>query len=255
VTPFAATRTSVHAHHALIAPDSRMRDTLPAWPVTAASLLVSPRLGGAAPAEHSLLWAHLADGERAHAPGPGLERFVYLLDGTVEVMAEGTRRGLERDGYAFLPADLAHELRALAPSRLLVFERRYRALAGGEPPPVVVGQAEECSAQPFLGAAGVTVRTLLPDEPSFDLSMAVMGFRPGATLPLMEVHEAEHSLYLLAGAGILRAGDAWHPVREGDAVWLGPHCPHWFAGIGESETSYLIYKDGRRGPWPPSDRP
>ncbi|MFW5920976.1 MAG: cupin domain-containing protein [Polyangiales bacterium] len=77
-----------------------------------------------------------------------------------------------------------------------------------------------------------------------------MRYRPGAALPLVETHEAEHGLLLLEGGGILRLEEAWYPVRAGDAVWMGPYCPQWFAALGERDAVYLLYKDGRRGPWP-----
>lgn len=255
MTPFPQSRTHLAASYAVLAPDSRMADELPGWRVGHATVLVSPRLGRGATPEHSLLWAELHDGDRVLAPGHGVERFVYLLDGALEVLAEGTRRGLERGGYALLPADQPHELRALGPCRLLSFERRYRPLPGADAPPVVVGRADAVEPRPFRDAAGVGVRPLLPASPEFDLSMTVLSYAPGATLPLVECHEPEHSLVMLAGGGLLHVDGDWHPLAEGDAVWLAPYCPHAFAGLGQTDASYLLYKGGRRGPWPAHDRP
>jgi len=256
VTLFGTTRTHIGGRHALIAPDGHMPSVVPGWHDTSVIVLVSPRLSaGPAPAFAQLL-AELHEGARVDAPAQGLERFVYVLSGALEVLAEGTRQGLERGGYAFLPADLPHELRALAPTRVVAFERRYqhalRRAAGT--PPVVVATAADAPEHEAPGAPGVRLSPLLPDDPAFDVAISIVTARPGAALPLVETHEPEHGLFLLAGTGILRLEDAWYPVREGDAAWLGPYCPQWFAALGQQDASYLLYKDGLRGPWPPAER-
>lgn len=233
-----------------------MPGALPGWHEATATVLISPRLSaGPAPAFVEAL-AELHEGGRVDGPAPGFERFVYVLAGALEVLAEGTRQGLERGGYAFLPPDLPHELRALAPTRLIVLERRYQPAArrAAGTPPVVVGTAAERPARALPGARGVVTSTLLPSDPAFDMAMTIVSVRPGASLPLVEIHEPEHGLYLLAGEGVLRLEESWYPVREGDAAWLGPYCPQWFAGLGEDEASYLLYKDGLRGPWPAPER-
>jgi (S)-ureidoglycine aminohydrolase len=73
-----------------------------------------------------------------------------------------------------------------------------------------------------------------------------MTYRPGASLPGVEVHVMEHGLLMLEGGGIYRLGDAWYPVQAGDFIWMAPYCPQWFGALGKAPAKYLIYKDWDR---------
>jgi (S)-ureidoglycine aminohydrolase len=75
-----------------------------------------------------------------------------------------------------------------------------------------------------------------------------MSYRPGAGLAAVEIHVMEHGLLMLAGAGIYRLGDDWHPVEAGDFIWMASYCPQWFGAIGKTPAKYLIYKDWDRHP-------
>lgn len=57
------------------------------------------------------------------------------------------------------------------------------------------------------------------------------------------MHYQQHGLLLLAGQGIYRLGDTWMPVQAGDAVWMAPYVPQWYAALGEGESRYVLYKD------------
>ena len=95
---------------------------------------------------------------------------------------------------------------------------------------------------------GLGYLDLQPSEPAFDLAVNVFTYRPGATLPMVEVHVMEHGLLMLEGQGVYRLGDAWYPVQAGDIIWMAPYCPQWFGAIGKQPAKYLIYKDWRRHP-------
>ena len=58
----------------------------------------------------------------------------------------------------------------------------------------------------------------------------------------------EHGLLMLQGQGIYRLDSDWHPVREGDVIWMAPYCPQWFVAMGKSPASYIYYKDVNRDP-------
>jgi (S)-ureidoglycine aminohydrolase len=47
----------------------------------------------------------------------------------------------------------------------------------------------------------------------------------------------------LSGTGIFRLESDWHPVQAGDVIWISPHCPQWFAAIGDTPASYIYYRD------------
>lgn len=248
--PFGATRTRLAARHALIAPDGRMNDGVPGWHDARTTVLISPRMAAGPAPEFVQLIAALDHGGGTGAAPAGVERFAYVLDGAVNVRLGERRERLGPGGFAFAPAGTSSELIADGEARLVVIEKRYRPAPDGAAPDAVVGEADDAEPHPFLGLEGVTGAPLLPDAPAYDLSLALMRYRPGAALPLVETHEAEHGLLLLEGGGILRLDESWYPVRAGDAVWMGPYCPQWFAALGERDAVYLLYKDGRRGAGP-----
>ena len=100
----------------------------------------------------------------------------------------------------------------------------------------------------FLGDPSARLRTLLPDEPGFDLAMNTFVFDPGATLPMVESHVMEHGLIFLEGGGVYRLGDAWCPVTAGDSIWMAPYLPQWFGALGKTPSRYHYYKDVNRDP-------
>jgi (S)-ureidoglycine aminohydrolase len=53
---------------------------------------------------------------------------------------------------------------------------------------------------------------------------------------------------MLSGDGIYRLEETYYPVTAGDAIWMAPYCPQWFAAIGDTPASYLYYKDVHRLP-------
>jgi (S)-ureidoglycine aminohydrolase len=112
----------------------------------------------------------------------------------------------------------------------------------------VIGREQEVEAAAFMDDPDAQLKTLLPTDPSYDMAVNLFTFKPGAALPLVEVHVMEHGLLLLDGQGIYRLGERWYPIQAGDAIWMGPYCPQWFAAIGKNPARYLYYKDVNRDP-------
>jgi (S)-ureidoglycine aminohydrolase len=112
----------------------------------------------------------------------------------------------------------------------------------------LAGQESRVEAKPLMGDDGLLVRTLLPDNPSFDFAVNTMTYQPGASLPMVEMHVMEHGLLMLSGGGIYRLGEHWYPVTAGDFIWMAPYCPQWFGALGKTPAKYLIYKDWNRHP-------
>jgi (S)-ureidoglycine aminohydrolase len=71
--------------------------------------------------------AHLEDGGQSGPSQPGVERFIFVLDGTVELKTERRSHLLEsrNQGYALLPAGPHHPVVARGAARLNIFERYY----------------------------------------------------------------------------------------------------------------------------------
>jgi (S)-ureidoglycine aminohydrolase len=242
---FGSTRSSVRRDHALIAPDSFVRSPPPGWHNTEGVILISPRLG----ARFTQYLALMQEGGASAPALPGVERFVYVLEGEITLTcAPGCEETLKEGGYLFLPADVDYPLRARKASKLNVFEKRYvsRQEDGFLKP--VFGQEQDEEGKPFLGDPDALLKTLLPDSPLLDLAVNVFTFRPGAALPMVEVHVMEHGLLMLEGQGVYRLADAWYPVRQGDVIWMAPYCPQWFVAMGKGPARYLYYKDVNRDP-------
>ncbi|GFZ01092.1 ureidoglycine aminohydrolase [Actinidia rufa] len=104
--------------------------------------------------------------------------------------------------------------------------------------------------QPLLQTPGEVfeLRKLLPASMPYDFNIHVMDFQPGEFLNVKEVHYNQHGLLLLEGQGIYRLGDSWYPVQAGDAIWMAPFVPQWYAALGKTRSRYLLYKDVNRNP-------
>ncbi len=172
------------------------------------------------------------------------QRFIYVLEGEVEVNGACLTRG----DYAYFSPDHAAKVSAKNPARAAIIEKPYQPMPGIPAPEYFTGRESDIAAMPLMGDQALEVRALLPDNPSFDFAVNTMTYLPGATLPNVEIHIMEHGLLMLSGGGIYRLGDHWYPVAEGDFIWMAPFCPQWFGALGKTPAKYLIYKDWNRAP-------
>ena len=230
------TRSARQPDHLLLTPDTFVRAPRPGMQNGTAIVHASPAVG----AGFTQYTVEFQEGGRLGA-GP-VQRFVYTLEG--EVCVGGNRLGPGQ--YAYLPENCGAPVTGAAGARASVIEKPYRALSGVEQPAMMVGDERSVTAAPLLGDADLEVRLLLPDHPSFDFAVNTMTFRPGASLPMVEIHVMEHGLVMLEGGGIYRLGDKWYPVTAGDFIWMAPYCPQWFGALGKTPAKYLIYKDWNR---------
>jgi (S)-ureidoglycine aminohydrolase len=244
MTLFGSTRSRVRPDHALIAPDSFVKAPLPGWEQTDAVVLISPHMG----ARFTQFLAMMNAGAVAEPAQAGVERVVFVLDGEVTLHAAKSEHLLTTGGFAFLPADGSTRLKAKSPARLNVFEKIYVPLAGVAPPEMRFGQEQTVEGIPFLGDPDAVLKTFLPTGLAFDLAVNLFTFRPGAALPMVEVHVMEHGLLMVEGQGVYRLADEWYPVQKGDVIWMASYCPQWFVAMGKGPARYLYYKDVNRDP-------
>jgi len=248
------TRSSLKADHLLQTPDTFIRIPLPGANGVEFIVHTAPR-GGAA---FTQMTAEFARNGALAPAGPGVQRFLYVLDGLIdlEVIGGRTSGALTPGKFAYVPADTAHQVRAREASRAVVIEKLY------QPPPqttfdtgqetnrpeVVIGDEAKIQSEALGGDEGLQVCRLMPDGPSWDFAVNTMTYDPGAALAMVEIHVMEHGLLMLEGGGIYRLGDSWYPVTAGDFIWMAPYCPQWFGAIGKTPAKYLIYKDWYRHP-------
>jgi (S)-ureidoglycine aminohydrolase len=237
------TRSSRKLDHLLQTPNTFVRTPLPGAAGVEFVIHAAPQLG----ARFTQMTAEFAaDGSLGPAPA---QRFLYVLEGELELKAGGKNHRLTPGGFAFLPQGAPHTIRAVTASRAAIVEKPYERLAGNEATvEIVVGDEAAVAPVALMGDESLRVRSLMPDGPAYDFAVNTMTYDPGAALGMVEIHVMEHGLLMLEGGGIYRLGDSWYPVEAGDFIWMGPYCPQWFGALGKRPAKYLIYKDWRRHP-------
>jgi (S)-ureidoglycine aminohydrolase len=219
---------------------------MPGWPNCKVVLLTGPQRG----ARFSQMWIEMPAGATAQALPAGLQRFVLVRSGSVEVHVEGGKSVLSEGDYAFFPSSHACKLRTQAGAHIIAIEKPFSPRAGSAAAPrPVLGNLRNVPRSPVAGDPMVQVQKLLPDEPEFDHAINVMNFEPGGALSQVECHVMEHGLLMLTGQGVYRLGDHWYPVQKDDFIFMAPYCPQWFAAHGSTPASYLLYKDWNRDVW------
>lgn len=249
--PAGQTRTRVTTDHAVIAPDGHVLAPLVGWTHTQGVVLISPSMGHAPrQPRFTQTLVHTTDQSTTTAALPGTQRFVYVLDGTINVNGHE----LPADGYAWLPPDVPHDLRTVTPGQLLVIEKTYDPLPQADVPQAIFGQALDRPAEPFMGDDHARLARLLPDDtdPRFDLAINRFTFDAGTALPFVETHHNEHGLYLQHGQGVYRLGsgptESWTPIAAGDSIWMAAYCPQWFIATGHAPATYIYSKNVNRPP-------
>ena len=243
------TRTSVRANHAFIAPDGHVKAELPGWKNTQAIILISPQMRGLPRFTQYLVL--MEAGGKSALPYPGVQRFIYVIEGTVKVSRPGEGSiDLSEGHYAYFPRNSKHELIALTGAKLLIFEKIYTrsTISLNSLVNFHTGNAWMGDGEPFMGDEDARLRVLLPADTVYDMAVNLFSFQPGAVLPFVETHIMEHGLYLLEGQGIYRLDDHYYPVQAGDAIWMGSYCPQWFCAYGKTQSTYIYYKDVNRDP-------
>lgn len=236
------TRSVRRANHALHTPDSFIRTQIPGMAKTAAIVHASPALGAG-------FAQYTAEMEAGGILGPCVyQRFVFVLQGKVEVEVGTSHHMLGKDDYSYLPQGTEHRMIAIEAARVAVIEKAYRTVEGIAPHEPIFESEPKVAGQPLMDDPDLIVRGLLPDTMAFDFAVNTMTYQPGAALSMVEVHVMEHGLLMLEGGGIYRLDDEWYPVTVGDFIWMGPYCPQWFGAIGKTPAKYLIYKDWNRHP-------
>lgn len=236
------TRSSHQRDHLLQTPDTFVRTAPPASRGVAAIVHCAPQLGAA-------FTQYTAEFEPAGALGSTTaQRFLYVLEGALEIKSAGNSHHLGIASFAYLPQGSDQTVVASERSRAVVVEKKYVPFAGAAHGEAIFGKAADVAAQPLMGDESLGVQTLIPETPSYDFAVNVMTYQPGAALSMVEIHVMEHGLLMLEGGGIYRLGDSWYPVSAGDFIWMAPYCPQWFGAIGKTAAKYLIYKDANRHP-------
>ena len=237
---FGSTRSRVERNYALITSDTHVVSPLNGWTNASAVVHISPEMGS----RFSQYTATLEPGSTS-ASRAGVERFFYVQSGSCSLQLEKSQ-AMPTGSYAFIPADVDHQITSDSDATLIVFEKRYVPLKETPAPQAIVGHVNDVPGEPFMGDKDARLKTLLPIETSFDMAVNLFTYQPGATLPQVEIHTMEHGLVMLDGQGVYRLGEDHFPVMAGDVIWMASYCPQWFVAMGKQPASYLYYKDIHR---------
>ncbi len=141
------TRSSLKHDHLLQTPNTFIRTPLPGARGVEFVVHVAPQLG----ARFTQMTAEFAAGGTL-GPAPA-QRFIYVLEGQLELRARGKQHVLASGGFAYLPEGVPHDVRALVVSRAVVIEKPYQALTGakGNTPEFRIGDEAAIAEVPLMG--------------------------------------------------------------------------------------------------------
>jgi (S)-ureidoglycine aminohydrolase len=253
ILPQGATRSRMAANYALITPDTFVPSTLAGWTNTRGIVQISPRMGSSGGGPNFLQYeAWLDTTSIGHAPPSNIQRFLFVLEGSLVLTIGGSKQTLPAGAYAYFPAGMSHELTTSQTARVLLIEKEYVPLLGTPAPAApIIAHEKEVAGNAFLGDDYLQLQLLLPEVPAMDMAVNIFTYAPGGTLPQVEIHVMEHGLLMLQGTGVYRLANEWHPVQAGDVIWMAPYCEQWFcatAGPGALRVParYIYYKDIHR---------
>jgi len=237
-----ATRSSLKHDHLVQTPDTFVRIPLPGATGVEFIVHAGPQLG----ANFCQMTAEFtADGTLPPAPA---QRFLYVLEGELDLLSGPDRHLIGPGGFAYLPSGANYCVTAIGNAKAALIEKVHEPMPDGPSPEVIIGNESSIPEMPLMGDSSLRVRSLIPNTDAYDFAVNTMTYDPGAALSMVEAHVMEHGLLMLEGGGIYRLGDSWYPVQAGDFIWMAPYCPQWFGAIGKKPAKYLIYKDWRRHP-------
>ena len=175
----------------------------------------------------------------------GRESFLYVLDGDVDVVADGLLDRLGVAGsFAYVPPRPGgFTIRSSGGARFLWLERPYRDLDGHVAPASYSGMRDDIAIVEDSLVRGAYERLLLPiDDLAFDFAMNLLAFDPGVAFHQVEIHDEDHGIFFTAGEAIYLLGESLYHVRAGDFMYLAPYCPQHMVAIGSERAEYLLYK-------------
>ena len=147
--PNGSTRSSLKHDHLLQTPDTFIRSPLPGSKDVDFIIHAAPQIG----ARFTQMTAEMKNGGSL-GPSPA-QRFLYVLQGKLELKALGNKYTLTESGFAYLPQGMAHEVRAVKAARVAVIEKPYEALEGVAAPELVVGIEKDIKPVVLLGDEGL----------------------------------------------------------------------------------------------------
>lgn len=237
-----------HGRYAIIPPEGLVNNQIPYFEKCTTSVIASPKLGASFV---QYLIEMEPEGKTAKAfGGNGVETFVFVREGALEVVVDDTKYELDQGSYVYCPPHLnmVIENNSNSNTKFILYKQRYIPVEGISEPWVVCDNINNLDANIYEGMEDVTLIDLLPTDMAFDMNMHILTFQPGGCHPFIETHVQEHGAYLLTGEGIYNLDNNWIPVKKGDFIWMGPFIQQATYAVGQEPLSYIYSKDCNRDP-------
>ncbi|HEX3371001.1 MAG TPA: cupin domain-containing protein, partial [Candidatus Acidoferrales bacterium] len=159
--------------------DTFVRTVLPGMKACCAVIHVS----GAAGAKFVQYTAEFESG--GELGGTDAQRFIFVLEGSLQLEVDGPKNKLGANAYAYLPAGSQHRVVAASSSRAAVIEKPYQPLSSAMPPKLLISSEDRVSSHALGDDPGLQVKCLLPDDMAFDFAVNTMVYQPGAALSMV----------------------------------------------------------------------
>ena len=234
--PVAASRGVRRASFTLVTPANHYPSRLPGFPGAQVVKLVTPRL---APARFGQYLLSLDGSGTVEA---GFESFLYGLEGSVALRADGVEHRLAAGGFAYLPPELGFSMAGAG--RVLWLKRRLEAWPGlaaprrGRRPPR--RRAVRVDRRPRLPPP----RAARPGRPAPGLQHEPAGVRPRRRARQgRDPRRGARPLHDRGRGPSTTSTQSSTRSARGDFVYMAPYCPQSFVATGREPAEYLLYKD------------
>lgn len=225
-----------------------VRSNLPGWHRARCWILAAPAIGYAASFAEYLLYLEHGGGCDEPELEPGVEGFLFVLDGKLSLKLGDRTDTLGAGGFAFMPADSRWSVQnhSADPARFLWLRKVFEPWRDLAPAPIINHEQNvPVTVNPTSDQKWTT--NLIPtNDLAYDMHINIVSFGPGAIISAIEAHVMEHGLYMLQGKGVYLLNEQWHEVQAGDFIWMQAFCPQAFVASGPGPARYLLYKNVNR---------
>jgi (S)-ureidoglycine aminohydrolase len=233
-------------HYAILPAKGFPVSFLPNFDYVSARFQASPEIGRAGFAQ---LLLDMDPGGGTRIPvNDGLEHFLYVIEGTLEIQVGSQNKELTLSDYVYIPSGTSFSIHNNKESSAKVeWIKRPYINAGYPIPPILFGNKDQVPLIPYPTIPGCFTQFFLPEEDkAFDMSMKIIHFDPGVYFDVVETHIHEHGLYMMTGCGLYYLGDKLYEVQATDYIWMAPYCPQFYFATGWERSSYMLYKNINR---------
>lgn len=233
-------------NYVLLEPDGLVKNVIPGFVNCDVTILGSPAMG--ATFVDYLVTVH-EGGKNDGFGEDGIEVFLYVVNGELQVSNSDEKTTLNAGGFFFSPAGKKVAFSTTGKgAKVYLYKRRYDKVEGYEAH-TVTGNDADLPWIPYEDMENCHIKNFLPSSENlgFDMNMHILRFKLGASHGYIETHVQQHGMLFLSGKAMYRLDSDWVPVKEGDYVFMDAYCPQACYGVGKEEDLIYIYsKDCNR---------